>query len=474
MDELFLIQEESKEMAGMPLEELSEEEQSQIGEVEESFLETNRNSLADETPPDLDADNCPSSVIGEPEKRPLSSSSQLNLEPALKELDSTSIIATSDVPASHIIPCTSSSEKSSNLTTSYHINHSSNTHACKICSFKTPYDSVMVWHLRMHMKSGRWCDFCNVAIPVQESHFLSMKRKVCSGRARRRPIAKSTLPAILPAVPKESSYPFKPLCLPLIPIENEQTSAPVLVITKEPESLQEAVEIPTAIIELPKNFESVESVIEQQCIIESGTVQDKPEVGEEKVLGARIDAQLGEPFCVEEFSRIAESGSERLETVNTIGTIREEFSISISECDNLLEDAAGQDFNTLPNQHGVINDACVPENVGEFTEDGIQVSKSDNLNDREVFCEDSVERSFLDTLSSQQEGKFHEILPEICSESNEQGMMSIASDANLTNKDVSFARSDGLGESELAIAYENSVAALMCQSDDSEGILTYQ
>jgi hypothetical protein len=36
---------------------------------------------------------------------------------------------------------------------------------CRICRFRTSYKSVMIFHLRQHMKDSYWCDFCNTALP---------------------------------------------------------------------------------------------------------------------------------------------------------------------------------------------------------------------------------------------------------------------------------------------------------------------
>ncbi|XP_071453914.1 uncharacterized protein [Hetaerina americana] len=42
-------------------------------------------------------------------------------------------------------------------------------HVCKICSFKTDYDSVMIWHLRKHMKNCLECDYCSENLPPCKS-----------------------------------------------------------------------------------------------------------------------------------------------------------------------------------------------------------------------------------------------------------------------------------------------------------------
>jgi hypothetical protein len=36
---------------------------------------------------------------------------------------------------------------------------------CHVCRFKTHYKSLMVFHLRQHLKATYWCDFCNVSLP---------------------------------------------------------------------------------------------------------------------------------------------------------------------------------------------------------------------------------------------------------------------------------------------------------------------
>lgn len=36
---------------------------------------------------------------------------------------------------------------------------------CQICKFKSTYKSVMIFHLRQHLKDVYWCDFCNISLP---------------------------------------------------------------------------------------------------------------------------------------------------------------------------------------------------------------------------------------------------------------------------------------------------------------------
>jgi hypothetical protein len=36
---------------------------------------------------------------------------------------------------------------------------------CRVCKFRTSYKSLMIFHLRQHLKDTYWCDFCNVALP---------------------------------------------------------------------------------------------------------------------------------------------------------------------------------------------------------------------------------------------------------------------------------------------------------------------
>jgi hypothetical protein len=36
---------------------------------------------------------------------------------------------------------------------------------CRVCRFRTSYKSVMIFHLRQHMKDSYWCDFCHTALP---------------------------------------------------------------------------------------------------------------------------------------------------------------------------------------------------------------------------------------------------------------------------------------------------------------------
>lgn len=36
---------------------------------------------------------------------------------------------------------------------------------CRVCRFKTCYKSLMIFHLRQHLKDTYWCDFCNVCLP---------------------------------------------------------------------------------------------------------------------------------------------------------------------------------------------------------------------------------------------------------------------------------------------------------------------
>lgn len=36
---------------------------------------------------------------------------------------------------------------------------------CHVCRFRTSYKSLMIFHLRQHMKDSYWCDFCNIPLP---------------------------------------------------------------------------------------------------------------------------------------------------------------------------------------------------------------------------------------------------------------------------------------------------------------------
>jgi hypothetical protein len=36
---------------------------------------------------------------------------------------------------------------------------------CHVCRFRTSYKSLMIFHLRQHLKPTYWCDFCNVDLP---------------------------------------------------------------------------------------------------------------------------------------------------------------------------------------------------------------------------------------------------------------------------------------------------------------------
>jgi hypothetical protein len=36
---------------------------------------------------------------------------------------------------------------------------------CRVCRFRTSYKSLMIFHLRQHMKDSYWCDFCNIPLP---------------------------------------------------------------------------------------------------------------------------------------------------------------------------------------------------------------------------------------------------------------------------------------------------------------------
>ena len=36
---------------------------------------------------------------------------------------------------------------------------------CRVCRFRTCYKSLMIFHLRQHLKDTYWCDFCNVCLP---------------------------------------------------------------------------------------------------------------------------------------------------------------------------------------------------------------------------------------------------------------------------------------------------------------------
>lgn len=43
---------------------------------------------------------------------------------------------------------------------------------CHVCRFRTPYKSLMIFHLRQHMKDSYWCDFCNIPLPKGEDDWM--------------------------------------------------------------------------------------------------------------------------------------------------------------------------------------------------------------------------------------------------------------------------------------------------------------
>jgi len=46
-----------------------------------------------------------------------------------------------------------------------HVSPPSEEIQCRVCRFKTCYKSLMIFHLRQHLKDTYWCDFCNVCLP---------------------------------------------------------------------------------------------------------------------------------------------------------------------------------------------------------------------------------------------------------------------------------------------------------------------
>lgn len=54
---------------------------------------------------------------------------------------------------------------STNATDEKHEPSPSEEMQCRVCRFKTCYKSLMIFHLRQHLKDTYWCDFCNVCLP---------------------------------------------------------------------------------------------------------------------------------------------------------------------------------------------------------------------------------------------------------------------------------------------------------------------
>ncbi|PSN33424.1 hypothetical protein C0J52_22592 [Blattella germanica] len=57
-------------------------------------------------------------------------------------------------------------------------NQSEKLHKCKLCYFKTNYQSVMIYHLRQHLVTTRRCDFCSKKLPA---HTLDQYRLNTNG-----------------------------------------------------------------------------------------------------------------------------------------------------------------------------------------------------------------------------------------------------------------------------------------------------
>lgn len=53
----------------------------------------------------------------------------------------------------------------STVTDEKHESSPSEEMQCRVCRFKTCYKSLMIFHLRQHLKDTYWCDFCNVCLP---------------------------------------------------------------------------------------------------------------------------------------------------------------------------------------------------------------------------------------------------------------------------------------------------------------------
>jgi len=54
---------------------------------------------------------------------------------------------------------------STNVADKKHESSPSEEMQCRVCRFKTCYKSLMIFHLRQHLKDTYWCDFCNVCLP---------------------------------------------------------------------------------------------------------------------------------------------------------------------------------------------------------------------------------------------------------------------------------------------------------------------
>ncbi|XP_046402051.1 uncharacterized protein LOC124168014 isoform X2 [Ischnura elegans] len=334
-------------------------------------------------------------------------------------------------------------------------------HECKICSFKTGYESVMIWHLRGHMKSHRWCDFCSEALPEKESVFTQLK-KIKPRLKRSIKKIRSKPRVILPAIPVDTTSIAQVSLSSLSDMSSETPVVLVDTLTLGNEFVQEAEEKGADNVQMENIDGSIIFMNESALLSETAEILQNPLPVEEGATSIVGKSQT-EHFCNDSSFSPSVQETEALEIY--CGILRppgielskvdnSDADVVLSECLNNCCDV--DESNPVDSLSG--DPCCIP--TGECappTED----------------LEDSMETNFLDTLTSQPVTKYPEMLSEICDEATDQSDVSPVCDMpddNMSSNDVNFSRSNAIGES-LALAYENSVAALMCQSDDSDEML---
>ncbi|XP_071453987.1 uncharacterized protein [Hetaerina americana] len=342
------------------------------------------------------------------------------------------------------------------------------THECKICSFKTVYESVMIWHLRIHMKTHRWCDFCSVAIPEKEPMFEQPKKSISSNKSKTGK-GNSKPRFILPAVPVESitvsPIPLPSISVPLLPLEESTSESPVVLVETQdlsnelvPESVMDEVEDEK--VKMEEIRDSGVVIMGENIHLSESSKLLQSSIASTDSNSSKIDKGLQEKYCNENSLSPVGQGSEELELycgilrppADQIGKVVHsdaDLNECLSNCCNVNGNDVVESLSREPCT--MTSSECIHPNDG---------------------LEDSLETNFLDTLPSQPVTKYPEILPDICDEANNPNAMSAVvdvTDDNITSNDVNFARNNAIGD--LALAYESSVAALMCQSDDSDGIL---
>jgi hypothetical protein len=89
----------------------------------------------------------------------------MTLDLPLRSIDGTSSQWTENEDDAVVSSGNTLDSPSTTATNEKHEQSPSEEMKCRVCRFKTCYKSLMIFHLRQHLKDTYWCDFCNVSLP---------------------------------------------------------------------------------------------------------------------------------------------------------------------------------------------------------------------------------------------------------------------------------------------------------------------